>query len=57
MCVLKGNTPFIMTLNWNHSLIHSNESIQRGPRRVYDHLGVDQSVFIHLQGRKNVKMS
>lgn len=57
MCALKGNTPFIMTLNWNHSLIHSNEPIQRGPRRVDEEVGVDQSVFIHLQSKKSVRVS
>lgn len=37
-----------MTLNWNHSLVHSNEPIWRGLRRVDEEVGVDQRVFSHL---------
>lgn len=48
MCFKKADRPFIMTLNWNYSLIHSNQPVWRGHRRVYEEVCVDQRVFSHL---------
>ena len=37
-----------MTLNWNDSLVHSNNTIWRSLRRVYEEVCVDQRVLSYL---------
>lgn len=44
----KVDRPFVMTLNGNHSLLHSNQTIWRGNRRVHEEVRVDQGVLGHL---------
>lgn len=34
--------PFIMTLYWNHGLLHPNQAIRGGFRRVDEEISVDQ---------------
>ena len=37
-----------MTFNWNCSLLHSNNTIWRSLRRVYEEVCVDQRVLSYL---------
>lgn len=37
-----------MTLNWNHNLLHPNQAIRGGFRRVDKEIGVDQRIVSHL---------
>lgn len=44
----KRQRPFVMTFNWNYSLLHSNNTIWRSLRRVYEEVCVDQRVLSYL---------
>lgn len=51
-----------MTLYWNHNLLHPNQAIRGGFRRVDEEIGVHQRILSHLhrvdmlkkQGNKSV---
>lgn len=37
-----------MTLYWNHNLLHPNQAIRGGFRRIDEEIGVHQRILSHL---------